>query len=133
MTNRDAYQLINVLLEIPAPTETKLEHAKTQTLKNAKHFIEKYNEKIEDISNNNVFASNIGINNDVHNDSSTTPLNLLFENNEVELEVENKKQITGRLVNNNANNNSPREKQNISVNDLKTAPHGHYVIFGLRL
>jgi hypothetical protein len=50
MTNREGYQLVNALLELQAPANTKVEHAKTQTLKNAKIFIEKYNEKIEDLS-----------------------------------------------------------------------------------
>ncbi len=50
MTNREAYNMINALLEIAAPQDTKLEHARSQTLKNAKGFIERYNEKIEDLS-----------------------------------------------------------------------------------
>jgi type IV secretory pathway VirB4 component len=50
MTNKEAYHLINVLLDMAAPADTKLEHARTQTLKNAELFIEKYNDKIEDLS-----------------------------------------------------------------------------------
>ena len=50
MTNREAYNMINALLDISVPKDTKLEHARTQTLKNAKTFIERYNEKIEDLS-----------------------------------------------------------------------------------
>ena len=50
MTNREAYRLITVLIEIPAPSGTKLEHAKNQTLKNATPFIEAYNDKLEDLN-----------------------------------------------------------------------------------
>ena len=50
MKNREAYSLINALLEIAPPADTKQEHARRQTLKNAKAFIERYNEKIEDLA-----------------------------------------------------------------------------------
>jgi hypothetical protein len=50
MTNREAYRLITALLEMAAPSGTKLEHAKTQTLKNAASFIEAYNDKLEDLN-----------------------------------------------------------------------------------
>jgi hypothetical protein len=50
MTNRDAYQLINVLLDMATPAaDTKLEHAHTETMKNAQPFITKYNEKIRNL------------------------------------------------------------------------------------
>lgn len=50
MTNKEAYRLITVLMETPAPGGTKLEHARNQTLKNAAAFIEAYNEKLEDLN-----------------------------------------------------------------------------------
>jgi hypothetical protein len=50
MTNKEAYRLISALLEIPAPSGTKLEHARNQTLKNAGPFIEAYNDKLEDLN-----------------------------------------------------------------------------------
>ncbi len=50
MTNREAYRLITALLETTAPSGTKLEHSKTQTLKNAASFIEAYNDKLEDLN-----------------------------------------------------------------------------------
>ena len=50
MTNREAYRLITVLLEMAVPSGTKLEHAKNQTLKNAASFIEAYNDKLEDLN-----------------------------------------------------------------------------------
>ena len=50
MTNKEAYRLITTLLEMPATTCTKLEHARNQTLKNASSFIESYNDKLEDLN-----------------------------------------------------------------------------------
>jgi len=50
MTNREGYRLVTALLEITPSADTKLEHARNQTLKNAQEFVEKYNEKIKDLS-----------------------------------------------------------------------------------
>lgn len=50
MTNKEAYQLITVLLSLNIPSGTKLEHARKQTLKNAAPFIEAYNDKLEDLN-----------------------------------------------------------------------------------
>ncbi|MBA4145125.1 MAG: hypothetical protein C0523_05135 [Cytophaga sp.] len=50
MTNKEAYKLISVLMDIQASAGTKLEHAKNQTLKNASAFIEAYNDKLEDLN-----------------------------------------------------------------------------------
>lgn len=50
MTNREAYLFITTLMSLDATPGTKLEHAKLQTLKNARTFIEAYNDKLEDIN-----------------------------------------------------------------------------------
>jgi hypothetical protein len=50
MTNREAFHFINVLLYMKPKPNTKLEHARNQTLKNAAAFIEAYNEKIESLN-----------------------------------------------------------------------------------
>lgn len=50
MTNKEAHKLITILMDIPAPTGTKLEHARNQTLKNASAFVEAYNDKLEDLN-----------------------------------------------------------------------------------
>ncbi len=50
MTNKEAHRLITVLLGITVSSETKLEHARNQTLKNAAEFVERYNEKLDDLS-----------------------------------------------------------------------------------
>ena len=50
MTNKEAFRLITALMEMTAPTNTKLDHARNQTLKNAAVFIETYNDKLEDLN-----------------------------------------------------------------------------------
>lgn len=50
MTNKEAYQLITILHGLKSSSGTKLEHAKTQTLKKASKFIEVYNDRLEDLN-----------------------------------------------------------------------------------
>jgi uncharacterized pyridoxamine 5'-phosphate oxidase family protein len=50
MKNKEAFEFINVLMALQVNKDTKLEHAKNQTLKNAAKFIEHYNDKIEDLN-----------------------------------------------------------------------------------
>jgi hypothetical protein len=50
MKNKEAFELINVLMTLQVEKGTKLEHAKNQTLKNAAKFIEQYNDKVEDLN-----------------------------------------------------------------------------------
>jgi len=50
MTNREGFRFINFLVALSAPQDTKLEHARNQTLKNAAEFIERYNDKLEDLN-----------------------------------------------------------------------------------
>jgi hypothetical protein len=49
MTNKEAYLFITTLMGLNTTPGTKLEHAKTQTLKKASPFIDAYNDKLEDI------------------------------------------------------------------------------------
>lgn len=50
MTNKQAHTLIQTLLSVPIDKNSKLEHARKQTLKNASVFIESYNDKLEDLN-----------------------------------------------------------------------------------
>lgn len=81
--------------------------------------ISNYEKRIVDINNN---ALNPNFNNDLHNDSNATPLNLLFENEEENHEIEKKKFMTGRLLGNSINP-SPRDRQsiNMTLNDMKNS------------
>jgi hypothetical protein len=50
MTNKQAHRLVTFLIGLSVTQDTKLEHARKQTLKNATEFVEHYNEKMEDLS-----------------------------------------------------------------------------------
>lgn len=54
MKNREALELFNTLNSVKAEVGSKLEYAQMKTLRNMNTFVRDYNQKMEDINNDNV-------------------------------------------------------------------------------
>ncbi len=83
-----------------------------------RHSISVYERKIGDISNN-ALSANVGIQNNFQNESSSTPLNNLFQNIEEDKDSNNKFFSAGKIIKNHSVINSPKDKHNITIDEIK--------------
>jgi predicted nucleic acid-binding Zn-ribbon protein len=82
-----------------------------------RHSISVYERKIGDISNN-ALSANAGIQN-IQNESNLTPLNIMFQNNEEDKDSNNKFFSTAKVITNHSIINSPKDKHNITIDEIK--------------